>query len=360
MLRQRFAFDSITAEKLLETLRLSGISQAVYLSTCNRCEIYTDCNIYSAIDILAEFAGADVSGIKNHLLVFEGENAVKHLFSVACGLDSMAVGEDEILGQLKRAFAFSSEKGFTDYEFNTVFKAAVTAAKKIKTTTLLSKSSVSIATLAATMCHKFSKGKKTALIIGASGEIGNKICKNLLSFGDFEIFATVREKHIRESGIKIISYSDRYLYADCADIIISATKSPHFTITVEKLSSFIKTKKPRLLIDLSVPRDIDEKVLEIDGVNLITIDDFEEAAKLNVSIKQREIASANEIVKSEVDALLKEMYFHSSLDFLNRFDEKNTMDFMHFVYSFRNCADAETFSAFINTVKKIADRKDKS
>ncbi|MCM1544913.1 MAG: glutamyl-tRNA reductase [Ruminococcus sp.] len=355
-LRQKFAFNDEKCGKLFDCLRGIGVTSAVYLATCNRCELYVGSNVYQALEVLADFSGAERCEIKNHVLIFEGKRAVRHLFSVACGLESMVLGEDEILGQVKRAFAFSNELGFTDYEFNTVFKFAVTAAKKIKTETMLSKSSVSVATLVASKCHRFAKGKKAALIIGAGGEIGSKICKNLLSYGDFEIFATVREKHIGESGVQIISYADRYSYIDKADVIISATRSPHFTVTGENAAQHIHNGKPRLFVDLSVPRDIDEAVSELPFAELVTIDDFQAAAERNNNLKKHELASAGEMLDNELDMLFKELVFHQSLGFLKEFSLANGGDdFMRFVYKFRDAADSQTFESFVATLKKAQE-----
>ncbi|MCM1365177.1 MAG: glutamyl-tRNA reductase [Faecalibacterium sp.] len=353
-LRQKFAFDDEDILCLLADLHSIGINSAVYLSTCNRCELYVGTDVYAALEVLADFACVDISCVKNHVLIFEDESAIRHLFRVTCGFESMVLGEDEILGQVKRAFAVSKDNGFTDYEFNTVFKSAVTAAKKIKTETLISKSSVSVATLVAAKCHKFSEKNKTALIIGASGEIGNKICKNLLSYGDFEIFATVREKHVRESRVSIISYADRYSYVDRADIVISATKSPHFTVIGDTVRKNIQTNKPRLFVDLSVPRDIDDAVREIDGAQLITVDDFETIAKHNNSVKQQEFVSANDMVEHELDLVFKELLFHRSLAFLKEFSRENGGDdFMHFVYKFRDASDSKAFASFVETLERI-------
>lgn len=353
-LREKIAFDDNVIYLLFEMFKKLDITEAVYLSTCNRCEVYVSSNVYAALEVLSELSKIPLCVLKNHVLIFEGKSAIQHLFKVTCGFDSMVMGEDEILGQVKRAYLLSKQAGFTDYEFNTVFKSAVTCAKKIKTETMISKSSVSIATLAGAKCHKFALGKKTALIIGASGETGGKLCKNLISYGDFEVFATARETHISQKDVNIIPYSERYLYMDIADVIVSATKSPHFTVTYDKLAAVIKTKKPRLFIDLAVPRDIDKTVCELDGAQLITIDEFERLAQHNNEVKQREFASANEIAEHELDLLFKELLFHQSLGFLNDFAASNQYDdFMHFVYKLRDVSDAAAFESFIETLKKL-------
>ena len=184
--RQCFSFDSETTEELLTSLALSSVQQAVYLFTCNRVELYAVGDACQALEVLCGFAGKNADEVKSKVLIFEGKSAVRHLFRVTGGFESMVVGEDEILGQVKKAYFFSKDRGFTDYELNTVFQSAIKDAKRIKTETLLSKSSVSVASLAASYCKSFLPGKKTVLVIGASGDTGRTAVKNLLSYGTDE------------------------------------------------------------------------------------------------------------------------------------------------------------------------------
>ncbi|MCM1115767.1 MAG: glutamyl-tRNA reductase [Clostridium sp.] len=348
-LRESVAFDDKKAAALLNILKANNIEECVYLSTCNRCEIYGVGDAYNAIKIFSNFAGISDDFIKNHIFVYEGKDAVRHLFRVCCGLESMVLGEDEILGQIKRAFALSQGNGFTAYELNTVFKSAITTAKKIKTQTLISKSSVSVATLAAAKCHKFKSSKKSVLLLGASGEIGSKVLKDLASYNDFDIFVTSRESHISSDKATVIPYADRYNYVDSADIIISATKSPHFTIVADKLQKSIETPKQRLFIDLAVPRDIDENIMKIQNVNLMQIDDFKELAKRNSEIKMAELKTAEDIMFEDIDALLKELTFHSILTRIKNTDD----EIRHFIYHFRDTATAMEFESFIHVLAKM-------
>lgn len=353
-LRQKFAFDEEKTKSFLSFLGSNKNCQAVFVSTCNRCEVYTTADSHSVILALCKFSGAQAQLVKKIAFVYEGNSAAQHLFSVCCGLDSMVLGEDEILGQVKRAFAFAAENGFTGYELNTVFKAAITSAKKIKTETLLSKSSVSIATLVCSKCRKAAAKGKTVLIIGAGGEIGGKTLKNLLSYNEFEIFAAARKRHIPKNGVHLIDYDERYSYADKADIIISATKSPHYTFTYEKLCQVLKTKKPRLFVDLAVPRDIDRDVLLIVGSELVTIDDFEKIASENCRLKKRELVSAEEIMNSDVDELCREMLFHDNRELIERIFGREKINF---AYKFRDNADAPQFRAFIDVLKKMEENQ---
>lgn len=351
--RGKFAFDGEKARDFLSSLKSGGIGQAVYLSTCGRSEVYGVGDEQKALEIFCRYAEADSRTVKDAVLIYSGKRAVAHLFSVCCGLDSMVIGEDEILGQVKRAYAFSLENGFTDYELNTVFKAAVTDAKIIKTKTLLSKTAVSIATLAANACKRADTGK-TVLLIGASGDTGGKVLKNLLSFGGYDIYATVRENACFPNGITPIAYKDRYLYASKADIIISATKSPHFTVTAQRLLPFITENKKRLFIDLAVPCDLDPELASLQGATLLTVDSFEKTAKANTAKKEREIACAREIADEQIEKLMKELAFDKAYPMLKRvFTGEKAM---RFAYEYRDSASEEEFYSFLSVVEKMEEK----
>jgi glutamyl-tRNA reductase len=351
-LREGFAFNDEKVLSLLSIFKNNNINECVYLCTCNRCEIYGVGDEYTALKIFCDFANASSDEVKSHIFVYSGKNAVRHLFRVCCGFESMVFGEDEILGQIKKAFAFSQNNNFTDYELNTVFKSAITCAKKIKTQTLISKSSVSIATLVASKCHKFIDGKKNVLVIGGSGDIGSKIIKDLVSYNEFEIYATTREQHMAKGKIHIIPYANRYDYVNSADIIISATKSPHFTIVADKVKSCIKIDKKRLFVDLAVPRDIDDEVKNNSNNLLMQIDDFEEIANKNKQIKLDEYKTAEDLMNEDIDTLLKDLSFHSNFSKIQNISQNEVK---RFIYNFRDTASATEFESFINVLSKMEE-----
>lgn len=305
----------------------------VLLSTCNRIEVW-------GTDFLYDIVEKYFSSVKDYILIYENSAAIRHLFKVACGLDSMLLGEDEILGQVKNAFSKSLENGYTNYEINTVFRAAITCAKRIKTDTLLSKSSISVATLCVDMCRKYKEGKKKVLIIGGSGDIGNKIIKNMISAGEFEIFATVR-KHVVKNCVKEIDYIDRYEYINKSDIVISATKSPHFTVIKDRMDG-----KERLYIDLAVPRDIDTA---IEGV--VTLENITEQANKNSILKRDSVQTAKEIIDEDIDSLQKEMLMHNLMPL--EFNE----EVKHFIYDFRSLSSADEFRAFASVMERMEKKK---
>jgi glutamyl-tRNA reductase len=353
-LREGFAFNDEKVLSLLNIFKNNNIDECVYLCTCNRCEIYGVGDEYTALKIFCDFAKASSDEVKSHIFVYSGKNAVVHLFRVCCGFESMVFGEDEILGQIKKAFSFSQNNNFTDFELNTIFKSAITSAKKIKTQTLISKSSVSIATLVASKSHKFIDGKKNVLLIGGSGEIGSKVLKDLISYNEFEIYATTREQHNTKGDVHIIPYANRYDYVNSADIIISATKSPHFTIVADKVKSHIKNDKERLFIDLAVPRDIDDEVKNNSNNTLMQIDDFEEIANNNKQIKLDEYKTAEDLMNEDIDTLLKELCFHSLLP---KIQKVKSDEIKRFIYTFRDTANASEFESFANVFAKCDETR---
>ena len=336
-LREQYSWDEQVPDSL---------SKGVFLSTCNRVEVYGVGDLYPLV-------GTWFSGVKSRLALYEGENAVRHLFKVAAGLDSMVLGEDEILGQVKTAFQDAQNAGRTDYELNTIFKSAITAAKRVKTDTKLSKTSVSVATLAASACSQYAEaldGPCKVVIVGASGEIGGKLAKDLLSIGKCQVAATVR-KHRVPDDVERINYEDRYSHMAEADIIISATRCPYFTVTADRLAEF--PEKKRLYIDLAVPRDIDPALVPV-----ITVDDLRELANKNNEIKQGEVPYAEAILEEELQTLYKDLAFHDLLPLLEKLPEAaDNKELRRFFYVFRETATAEELTAFINVMLRMEENQ---
>ncbi len=359
--RKRFAFTPEVQRIILsELMNSSDISQCILLCTCNRTELYYCGNENSypiAQNIFAKYGKTDIERLMPYLMSFNGENAIYHLFKVTCGLDSMVIGEDEILGQAKSAYALSKELGAADYELNMIFQSAFACAKKIKTQTMLSKTSVSVATLAANEAVRLGKNANI-FIIGATGKIGSTVLKNLLSHKNLNVIAASR-RHNSEfdflknnSQIKTVDYARRYEYIDNADCVISATSSPHYTITLYDFKKNIKRNKKRLYIDLAVPPDIDKCITEIKDARLINIDYFEQLAKENNLLKIESVESAKNIIAAEVDVLKKDLLFRKFLPYLeNVKDYLSSVSVETILYKLKAQISAEQFSAVLDVLK---------
>lgn len=358
-IRKKLAFTEDTQRELLASL---GFSQCVALCTCNRTEIYffpeTDGeNAQEKVRAaLSQFSKTPPEQLAKYIMRFCSDSALNHLFSVACGIDSMVLGEDEILGQVKTAYANSLRWGFAGYEVNTVFKSAITCAKKIKTRTAISRTSVSTATLAANQAAKLGE-KVNVLLIGATGKIGGITLKNLLSHKNVSVAVTVRNHKnelnlIPNGNITAVNYSERYSYADAADCIISATSAPHYTVTAQELKSALVTQKPRLFIDLAVPPDIDPTIKNEKSAALINMDDLEKLAEENNALKLDSAERAKEMISEELDVLKKELAFH---DFLPQLEnvrtalQNNTPE--DILYELKSRADSEDFTAFLKCLR---------
>lgn len=309
--RELFAFPAETQQELMKEMIARGIAEeCVIISTCNRTEvyIYTACpggNFTELQDLVLEFAGAqDVENIGDYIRFYNGSKAVRHLFHVAAGLESMVMGEDQILGQVKRAHDQARETGTCGVYLNTLFRYAVTAAKKVKTETDLSRTSVSTATMAIKAAEQglgTLHGKKV-MIIGASGKIGSTVLKNLQCIEGAEVYITSRnmgqagEDHHHKITYRVMEYEKRYELVDEMDAIISATSSPHYTLTYNKMAEKLVTEKPRVLVDLAVPIDIEARVDKLPGIMRYDIDDFQELARTNNEKKQHEVVAADQIL----------------------------------------------------------------
>lgn len=336
-IREMFAFTKEQQESMMRDMTAyPGILECVVLSTCNRTEmcVYAESEKEGEVfgrmeEVLLKEAGVrEEDDVGKYLLFYAGQKAVHHLFGVAAGLDSMVIGEDQILGQVKSAHNQAREAGTTGVYLNTLFRMAVTGAKKVKTKTELSKTSVSTATLALKVAEKelgTLKGKKV-LIIGASGRIGGIVLMNLQALHQAEIFVTTRRNKVistkhGNNDFSMIEYEERYDYLDEMDVVISATKSPHYTFTNNNMKKRLVTQKPRVFVDLAVPMDIEGKIGNLPDTFYYNIDDFTRIAKENNQKKIKEAENASEILGEYELQFLQWMVFQKSLPVMARVRE---------------------------------------
>ncbi len=335
--REMFAFTQEQQKHLMEEMVTHPeIAECIVLSTCNRTEmyVYSDSESKGLVfglmeEVLLKEAGAqEEEEIGNYLLFYHGGKAIHHLFLVAAGLDSMVIGEDQILGQVKTAHKQAQETGTTGVYLNTFFRMAVTSAKKVKTETALSKTSVSTATLTVKTAEEelgTLKGKKI-LIIGASGRIGGIVLMNLQSLHQADIYVTTRKntlistKH-GNTDFSIIGYGDRYEHLDEMDVIISATSSPHYTLIYNKMKKNLVTPKKRVFIDLAVPMDIEAKIGTVPDTCYYNIDDFTRIARQNNQKKLQEAEAASGILGEYELQFEQWMVFQKSLSVMGKVRE---------------------------------------
>ena len=286
-IREKFSIEPDEYEKMLLAIkRIEGISECAILSTCNRTEIHifseaSPLDTANIEKIFCHLKGQEIYIMRKYFYVYEGINAVRHIIKVASGMDSMILGEDQILGQFRKAYAISIKYGTSQAVLNTLSRLAVTSSKKIKTRSLANKKVCSVTGQVGQLLgeqYGSNLAGKSVLVIG-SGEIGRAVSKMLLETGVKNILITKRNMVVTQNIAQennfynTIDYNDRYSYIDQADIIIGATSSPHYTITSDILSESMKDKdKKHLFIDLAVPRDFDEAIEMLDNVKLYNID----------------------------------------------------------------------------------------
>ena len=304
---------SFTDTKKIEAINIlldREIDEIVILSTCNRSEIYISGeNIQQKVDEVANFY-KDYFGVKDiEQYLFKKTNleAIQHLFDVTAGLDSLVVGEDQILGQVKDAHEFCMKLGATKKVFNKLFRDAVTTSKEIKTITKISQQPLSISYIGVKLL-KEKMGTlegKNALIVGL-GKMNLLTLNHLEEENVKNIYIANRNiektKEIENKFDNIIpiEYSDRHkiIQEKSIDIVISATSSPHLVI---KYDDMPKLDKKLYIMDIALPRDIDTKLKELNYVELYDIDDLKEIHDKN-DIKRNELAQkAQEIIKIKID-----------------------------------------------------------
>ena len=359
MERQRcFIPKERTEDFLREIMALDGVEQCVVLSTCNRTEIYVqgEGNRFKGLEaVMAEASGSDGEWIRSLARRYQGRKALGHLFRVVCGMESMVIGEDEILGQARDAYMYAKEAGYTGYELNSVFQAALTCAKRVKTQTMISKTSVSVATLAANEIFRLPVQHKTVLLMGSSGQMGGIILKDLLSQENIRIITTVRSHNGRyqslDPRVENVDYRKRYDYLEEADAVVSATSSPHYTLTAGRVREAVGTSKARLFLDISMPPDLDAEIAAIENCRLVSLDDINRLAEENNRLKQQAIMDAEEILSEELEKLCKVLAFHRFIEKDSRWKERyQEYSAEKLIYKLRDGLDSASFEAVLDVL----------
>jgi glutamyl-tRNA reductase len=317
-LRERFVFAEGKIPDALKSLRDSGVAdEAVIISTCNRVEIFaaTPAEPARAFAELKKFLvshHAFQDPINDELYTFAEPQSLHHLFKVACGLDSMVLGETEILGQIKTAYELALKHGHTGARLNKAFQRAFNAAKHVRTHTNIQRGSVSVASVAVELAEKIfsSLGDREVLVIGA-GDTGEKTACALLSRGAKSIIVANRSFERAQSlagelGGRAVSFDGWAGEFEKVDIVISSTAAPHHILDRAKLEPLMKSRRqrPLLLIDIAVPRDIDPEVNFLENVYLYNIDDLQAIANDYLKLRQEEIARCEAIIAEKIKPLL--------------------------------------------------------
>lgn len=298
--REKVAFSNTRIIEFLNILKKEeNILSCVVLSTCNRTEIWVSYkeNLINEIDyILCKFKNINLDEYKKYFVYRKDKEAVEHLFMVTSGLKSKILGEEQIITQVKNAVELSRENDFLDTKLDILFRNAITASKKIKTQIKFSKASFSVIDSVINKLQSLNIyiRNKNCLVIG-NGEMG-RLASEIFIKNGANVTMTLRQHHkgnvVIPVGVNIINFSERVKVLPQFDIIVSTTSTNRYMLQYEEVSK-IMLKEKVFFIDLAVPRDIDEKIFSIKGVNGFNIDDFEieenELDNINGSIEKAKI-----------------------------------------------------------------------
>jgi len=315
--RERLAFSNDALRSALTSLvDRQAVNEAMILSTCNRVEVVAE----SLDDVLirefiCEFHQIPHDSVSNHLYSYRNADAIRHVFRVTASLDSMVIGEPQILGQVKEAYRIAIDAGTVGMHLTALMNRAFAVAKKVRSETGISQSAVSVSYAAVELARKIfgDLSGKTVMIIGAS-KMGELAAKHLRRAGASSVLVTNRTferavelaKVFEGAAVPFEHFTD---HMAGADIVITSTGAPHFIISKNLAEQVIhrRKNKPIFFIDIAVPRDIDPAVNEIDNAFLYDIDDLQQVIDANLKERLKEAMRAEEIVDNEVEAFCLKM-----------------------------------------------------
>lgn len=312
-IRERVSFTDTKKIEAINILLDKDIDEIVILSTCNRSEIYISCeDVEKGIEVVKAFYEEffELGEVRNYLFSKKNKEVIEHLFNVASGLDSVVLGEDQILGQVKDAHEFSMKLGATKKLFNRLFRDAITTAKEVKTITKISQQSLSISYIGIKLLKEkmVSLKDKNVLIIGL-GKMNLLTIKYLQEENVGTIYISNRSiekfKEIQSiyDNIEYVDYKDRYnfLKDNEIDIVISATSSPHLVIRKEDMPSI---KNKIYFMDLALPRDIDYNMKKLDYAEVYCIDDLKYIQHKNDETRVQLSKEAYKIINDKIDEFI--------------------------------------------------------
>jgi len=315
-LREKLAIGETLLPDALHELQNLGASEAVILSTCNRVEFALTAPDHgepsAVIDHFLEAWKGSANAFDGHLYKLESREAIQHLFRVAASLDSMVVGEPQILGQLKTAYSIARTEGTVGGLLEQVMTRAFGVAKRVRTETGIGQMAVSVSYAAVELARRIfgSLNGHSVMIIG-SGKMGELAAKHLHRSGAKRIIVTNRTwERAQEMAAafkgQAIEYSRFTSVLPEVDIVIASSGAPHYILHPAEMQKVIAARKnkPMFLIDIAVPRNIDPAVNDIDGIFLYDVDDLESVVNENIKERSRQAEQAEDIVRQEVERML--------------------------------------------------------
>lgn len=310
-IREKFAIGDIHLGEVSATLaKMDDLREAVVVSTCNRVEYYAaaedGAKAIRMLEAFAEERAGQPAG--SALFRHRGEEGIRHLFRVASGLDSMVLGETEILGQVKKAYSAAQADGATSRCLNKLFQRAFNVAKEVRTQTGITRGAVSVGSVAVELAEKiFGKLDHCNVMILGAGETAEMTAKSLQSRGAKAIF--VSNRTFERAAALAEALGGRAIHFDQwdaefaeIDILIGSTGAPHAVVPKQKLEPLmaLRPDRPLFCIDLAVPRDFEASVNDLDGVYLYDIDSLQENANAGLRVRQAELGRCEQIIDGHV------------------------------------------------------------
>lgn len=353
--REKLAFSEEQLIESLQRLRESDqVQEAVILSTCNRVELYAvahsvrnaDAAAKMLLEFLAQYHQMSVESLKKWCYLHHNLETIQHLFRVTASLDSMVVGESQILGQVKASYNRSRETGAVGTVLNRLFTKAFSVGKRVRSETTITAGAVSISYAAVELAKKIfnTLEGKTVAILGA-GEMSELTAKHLVANGVSKVVVANRTyaravKVAEKFNGTPLAYDSNLDFLVEADIVISSTDAPHYLINRQPLADIMRKRRHRymFLIDIAVPRDIDPDVSKVDHAFLYNIDDLEAVVASNLQDRQQEAVQAERIVAEEAKR------FYNQLQI---FQVNPTIKAIH--QQFQQVADTELQACFYKT-----------
>jgi glutamyl-tRNA reductase len=318
-IREKLAFQGpMLEEGLLKLKEIPEVKEAIIISTCNRVEMYlnvhnVDKSHESVKSFLVNFFDIKKEPLDNALYVYDEMKAVSHVFRVASSLDSMVVGEPQILGQLKDAFEFALEKKSTGILLNRLFKKSISVAKRVRTETKIAENAVSISFSAVELAKKIftDLSGKSFMLIGA-GEMAELAAKHMINNGVQDITVANRTYErgcelAKEFNGRAIHFEDFLHEMVHSDILICSTGAQNYVLTKNQMQKVMKERRnrPVFIIDISVPRNIDPEINNLSNIYLYDIDDLQGVVDTNILERQKEAQKAEEIIEEEIETFKK-------------------------------------------------------
>jgi len=317
-IREKFSFSPKKTVEINRQLKEGFfLKENLILSTCNRVEIYAVANhatdyVGNIKSFLSKFHNLNLSDYDEAIYVYKDKEAVEHLFGVASGLDSMVIGEMEILGQVKKAYQDARLSLTAGKVLHRLFEKAFNTAKKIRTETFIGKGAVSVSSAAVKLAEKIlgRLDDKKVLIVGA-GSVGEQLVLYLKKNGIKSILVANRtlekaQDLARKFSAMAVAFDDFKNSLVDVDIIISSTGAPHAIVRKDDILSLMpkRKQKPLFIIDLAVPRDVEPEANQVDSVYLYDIDDLQRIVEENIKLRRNELESCSEIISTSTDRFM--------------------------------------------------------